>query len=1045
MAEVFETNPYLILYSGVLKPPPRPANALLDPPRSAGEIAARWSEVDGRKSDGVGTADYERNVYNAKLPEIKKLLVDCSESERCKWIGEALKEIERRFLERVETFRMGRDPVITKIGLERASAGFARWLKKDTMAELAKRAGYKVVDEVGPAEKPLPVPPKPQDWPDKNQRAMGVIDKNLPKFIAFLAVHENRRMDNVYEFLHAAPTSPLSTLKAKLAEAHAKYNTANASLVNKTPHLQAASSLFRVLDEVFQTDESRRKWERCMVLTRIEERLASSFMARISSGAVSAESYLDAVEKCREEGLSKPDADYYVYEYYIIEKKCPMPRRAVQKEAQSESRFCGLCHAANPPGAKNCRQCGAPLDVICPNLIGKPPTKCGKKVEYGDGHCPHCGFAVGDMPLALPLLKEAKDDLAKNDIAEALAKVKRALEYWPTLDDAKKLQSEITKRVQELDDIGKGIKAKEEAARAESERQSAIIKFNESVRNGCYDEAEGLFPGLASKGVVGKDLDALKGKLAVARFDTALEIFQFDKASELIRDVVRYGVDSESNLKARVATAKNGKMQSARTSFGDALSKKDITEKDIAKAESLLVSLRNSGCSEREAAQMQKRIDEKKQEIANARTSKLVGQLEKVVSLEVKGSENGAAKATITWEPAKSGTRASGWMVKRLSEEHDVDIEPFTTRPQCIDKTVKLGVEYTYVVIPVFVADAENKDVRPNMNAATRSKPVVCRDMLEPGALKGNGEGEQGLWGTATLSWTLPPNVDVHSQGTKLLLSRADGALRDVNLLLPPTGGALKNIKVTDKSGSCVDESVASGKSYEYRLDLILAGKPSGMSSVEVTIKQIRQPEPVLELTAERLPNDRWLVKWKWPEGMDHAIVSPVSGGVVIDGKQLEAADGARPVTFDDSKNGVEVFVPAAAAGIAVCTYKDRPGGNRTYSELKTVPTKQTVVLYGFIKPFGIFRKAPEVVIWSDTSNLPDLVLVEGRTGKPVEKEAGMVVATIPTQYAVAPARIRLHDKARTDCMKLFLSNPKRDADKFKIALPVHVPKDLLQ
>ena len=435
MAEVFETNPYLILYSGVLKPPPKPADALLDPPRNAAEIAARWREVDAKKNDGVGTTDYERTAYNLRLPEIKTALVDGTEGERRKWIDEARKEIERRFRERVGTFRIGSDMVVTKSGLEKASAGFARWLKRDTMAKLAEREGYKIVDEVGPAEKPLPVPSKPQDWPDKNARAAGVIDKNIPKYIAFLAVHEKRRIGDVYEFLGASSTSPLATLKAKLAEAHAKYNTANASLVNKTPHLQAASSLFRVLDEVLKTDESRRKWERCMALTRIDERLSTSFMARISGGAVSAESYLDAVEKCREEGLSKPDADYYVYEYFIVEKKCPMPRRAVQKEAQEEPRFCGSCHAANPHGAKNCRQCGAPLDVTCP--------KCGEKAEYGDGNCPHCGFAVGDMPLAADCVADARRRMAAGDLAGAATALAQALVYWPGNVDADAAKREL--------------------------------------------------------------------------------------------------------------------------------------------------------------------------------------------------------------------------------------------------------------------------------------------------------------------------------------------------------------------------------------------------------------------------------------------------------------------------------------------------------------------------------------------------------------------------------------------------------------------------
>jgi hypothetical protein len=187
---------------------------------------------------------------------------------------------------------------------------------------------------------------------------------------------------------------------------------------------------------------------------------------------------------------------------------------------------------------------------------------------------------------------------------------------------------------------------------------------------------------------------------------------------------------------------------------------------------------------------------------------------------------------------------------------------------------------------------------------------------------------------------------------------------------------------------------------------------------------------------------------------MEQALVAPVAG-TVTDGAQLESASGALPVTLEtyNAGHGVEVFVPPGADRIAVCTFKDRPGGGgRIHSKPETVPvtTKQaqTTVFYGFTpKTGGLFRKsAPATaVIWSDTGILPDLVLVEGRTRRPSRKDDGTVVAEIPKHRLDVPERIVLSDAVDTDRMKLFLAKPDRDVEQFKILLPVAVPKNLFR
>ena len=319
----YESNPYLILYSPKVKSTMKSADAvgLLDPPQDEAKIGARLAEVERLKDDGVSTDDYERRHYNSKLAEVKAALLDGGSGERKKYIDAARKDIERRFLQELQSYIFGGGRDLLKANLDRVAGKFKRWLKPATAEAVAKSAGYQIVDKISSTDMPLPVPPRPKDWPDKVAREAGIIDKNIPVYLSFLGAHEGRTIRNVYEFLKASRMSPLATLQKGLAEAKTQYDTRNASLVNKTPHLLAASSLLRVLDYMLKTDETRRHWERCWALVQIDEEIRPVFSTLVVGGRMNFRNYMLAVGKCREKGLSAEDAEYYVYEYFILEKR----------------------------------------------------------------------------------------------------------------------------------------------------------------------------------------------------------------------------------------------------------------------------------------------------------------------------------------------------------------------------------------------------------------------------------------------------------------------------------------------------------------------------------------------------------------------------------------------------------------------------------------------------------------------------------------------------------------------------------------------------
>ena len=313
---MYESNPYLILFSPKLKSSLKVTDAvgLLDPPRNKAEIQDRWEDVERQKNDKLNNDDYERRHYNSKLADVKAALLDGGEAEREKHIIAARTEMERRFTQSLKNYVSGDSREVLRTDLIRVANGYKRWFNPVNAEGVAKSAGYRVVDKIGPDEIPLPIPKLPSDWPNKDARDAGVIDKRIPEYLTFLGTYEGRNIQDVYEFLNVSRISSLPTLKNALVTMKSGnlYKVAgtslNSSKVNSTPHLQAACSLFTVLDQVLNTEESIRHWERCWALRQIDLDLRPVFLSKVIDGRVSVDNYLGAVEKCQEKGLAPDEA-----------------------------------------------------------------------------------------------------------------------------------------------------------------------------------------------------------------------------------------------------------------------------------------------------------------------------------------------------------------------------------------------------------------------------------------------------------------------------------------------------------------------------------------------------------------------------------------------------------------------------------------------------------------------------------------------------------------------------------------------------------------
>lgn len=85
---------------------------------------------------------------------------------------------------------------------------------------------------------------------------------------------------------------------------------------------------------------------------------------------------------------------------------------------------CRFCGALNDKGSVNCRSCGMPITVVCPN--------CGKPSKGDELSCTYCGFGFGDMMRASEFVKLIETAISSQDYYSALDGIKKLETVWKT-------------------------------------------------------------------------------------------------------------------------------------------------------------------------------------------------------------------------------------------------------------------------------------------------------------------------------------------------------------------------------------------------------------------------------------------------------------------------------------------------------------------------------------------------------------------------------------------------------------------------------------
>lgn len=420
----------------------------LDPPvKDPKRIKA---QIDKKK------AEWSQGINNpVKGPLFKKYIEETSKMEeafndevtREKIINEALNAKKEELVEIIEAITKG--GAITSDQFKKVCSDFS------CFTEATIRKMIKVDIGSAPTFQAPPKPPKPPFEP--------MDDMQMKRFERNLNVLGKK---DIYDFLGCPQTSSPNTLISKANEQLEKARKAPA----KTANVNASQELAGLINTYFKKPNAKEQYDIALKSYKEKNQLQRKFEYRCTNKSISWINYQESIKECREIGMTKEEADYYVYDYYILKRKCPPPSIPEEGSNAKKYNYCKVCFAQNEESSRICTNCGTPFKLNCP--------KCGQDVELDKPYCSKCSFPIGDMPMALSLLKEAKLQNASGKLDVALITINKALVYWPKNVDCEKIKKEIEEKIKEEQELAlKKEKEKiEQAKKLEEERKRKLAK-----------------------------------------------------------------------------------------------------------------------------------------------------------------------------------------------------------------------------------------------------------------------------------------------------------------------------------------------------------------------------------------------------------------------------------------------------------------------------------------------------------------------------------------------------------------------------------------
>lgn len=250
------------------------------------------------------------------------------------------------------------------------------------------------------------------DYEDDGVKELGELEMN--KIDTYLKVLNGPK--NLYEFLGVRQNASPVEIATQIDDV-AKKVTGN---MNKTDPIVSAKKLLADLSRDILKDSGKRK-SYDKALSNASFAPIAEMIRNFKAGAtfMPSQVFKKLIDEATQRGIPLEKAKYLIYKT-ADSIKLPIASDDVT-DNMVQCRFCG---ALNEKGAVNCRSCGMPIVVICPN--------CGKPSKGDELACTQCGFGFSDMMRAPEYVKQAEAAIASLDYASATECIKKLETVWKT-------------------------------------------------------------------------------------------------------------------------------------------------------------------------------------------------------------------------------------------------------------------------------------------------------------------------------------------------------------------------------------------------------------------------------------------------------------------------------------------------------------------------------------------------------------------------------------------------------------------------------------
>lgn len=237
--------------------------------------------------------------------------------------------------------------------------------------------------------------------------------EKMNKIVDNLKIVGKRDLYDFLEIKEGAPDEEIVARSGKIYKDYSGFLAGDAALNS------AMKTLASLCSEILLDPIKRKGYDKALANASFAP--VAEMIRNLKAGAtfISSQVFKKLIDEATQRGIPLEKAKFLIY------KTADSIQLPIASDDVTDNMVqCRFCGALNEKGAANCRSCGMPIVVVCPN--------CGKPSKGDELACTQCGFGFSDMMRAPEYVKLIESAITSQDYYSALDGIKKLETVWKT-------------------------------------------------------------------------------------------------------------------------------------------------------------------------------------------------------------------------------------------------------------------------------------------------------------------------------------------------------------------------------------------------------------------------------------------------------------------------------------------------------------------------------------------------------------------------------------------------------------------------------------